>query len=96
MSVAGDVVKTLQARLTEIEEKLDPLVKEADELREALRRLRGNEQQTSAGRRRTRASTGTSARRGRPDNRPIQRRTHRHTVPVTRVDATARAADVPA
>ena len=25
MSVAGDVVKTLQARLTEIEQKLDPL-----------------------------------------------------------------------
>ena len=66
MSVAGDVVKTLQARLTEIEEKLDPLVKEADELREALRRLLGNERQASAGRRRTRASTGSSARRGRP------------------------------
>src|SRR4051794_41553379 len=66
MSVAGDVVKTLQARLTEIEERLDPLVKEADELREALRRLLGNERQASAGRRRTRASTGTAARRGRP------------------------------
>ena len=66
MSVAGDVVKTLQARLTEIEQKLDPLVKEADELREALRKLLGNERQASAGRRRTRASTGSSARRTRP------------------------------
>jgi predicted transcriptional regulator len=35
-------------------------------LREALRRLLGNERQASAGRRRTRASTGSSARRGRP------------------------------
>jgi len=66
MSVAGDVVKMLQARLTEIEERLDPLLREADELREVLRRLRGNERQASAGRRRTRASTGTSGRRGRP------------------------------
>jgi hypothetical protein len=66
MPVAGDVVKTLQARLTEIEEKLDPLVKEADELREALRRLLGNEQQASAGRRRARASTAGSARVGGP------------------------------
>src|SRR3954451_5499446 len=66
MSVAGDVVKALQVRLTEIEEKLDPLVKEADQLREALRTLLGNERQASAGRRRTRASTGSSARRERP------------------------------
>jgi predicted Rossmann fold nucleotide-binding protein DprA/Smf involved in DNA uptake len=66
MSVAGDVVKTLQARLTEIEEKLDPLLKEADELRDALRRLLGNERQGSPGRRRTGPSTGTSARRARP------------------------------
>lgn len=43
LSVADDVVKTLQTRLTEIEEKLDPLLNEADELREALRRLLGNE-----------------------------------------------------
>src|SRR3954465_14201678 len=66
MSVAGDAVKALQVRLTEIEERLDPLVKEADELREALRRLRGNERQASAGRPRTRASTGSSAGGGRP------------------------------
>lgn len=52
--------------LTEIDGMLDPLVKEADELREAVQRLLGNERQASAGRRRTRASTGSSARRGRP------------------------------
>jgi predicted Rossmann fold nucleotide-binding protein DprA/Smf involved in DNA uptake len=65
MSVADDVAETLQARLIEIEQKLDPLVNEADELREALRKLLRNERQASAGPRRTRPSTGSSARRAR-------------------------------
>jgi DNA-binding transcriptional ArsR family regulator len=80
------VVKTLRDRLRQVERQLGPLLEEADELRDVLRRLDDRPPQ-AGGRRRARSSNATRRRPSRPPARVPRGQTRRAILEALGADA---------
>jgi DNA-binding transcriptional ArsR family regulator len=87
MSIASDVVNTLRDRLRQVERQLGPLLEEADELRDVLRRLDDDRPPQAGGRRRPRSSNATRRRPSRPPARVPRGQTRRAILEALGADA---------